>query len=144
MAKMMKLGWESDEANAKLVVSEVEVPSGEIAFKTFSEFPWVEIVRAKGLKAWHDKRADGARLVMVVDEEGLLKQNKVNAFASVLYGSHVHGNVIAGVAYIVVEHLATVDGEEDWQLRGIEPDDEVNVNLVQNYIAEAALFPASL
>ena len=61
---------------------------------------WIEIVRPRGLKH---------RLVMVVNEEGLLRNLPLNVFGSILYGFHIHGNPIVGDIVIMKEDY-TVDG----------------------------------
>lgn len=62
---------------------------------------WMEIVRATRLKR---------PLVMIVDEEGLLKQLPVNKFGSWLYGADRHGNPIAGAIYILRENVEDLEG----------------------------------
>lgn len=49
-------------------------------------------------------------VVMLVDEEGLLKDKATNIRASLLYGTQVHGQRIAGDAVIIGEDL--VFGED--------------------------------
>lgn len=61
---------------------------------------WIEIARPRGLKH---------RLVMVVNEEGLLRNLPLNVFGSILYGFHIHGNPIVGNIVIMKEDY-TVDG----------------------------------
>lgn len=70
---------------------------------------WIEIVRPK----------EGA-YVLVVDEEGLLKEDvKWNPYASYLYGFISHGTPIAGDALLMCE----VFGKEGPELAGI-PEQE--------------------
>lgn len=61
---------------------------------------WIEIVRPRGLK--HG-------LVMVVNEEGLLRNLPLNVFGSILYGTQIHGSPIAGDIVIMKEDM-TIDG----------------------------------
>ena len=61
---------------------------------------WIEIVRPRGLKH---------RLVMVVNEEGLLRNLPLNVFGSILYGIHIHGNPIVGNIVFMKEDY-TIDG----------------------------------
>lgn len=61
---------------------------------------WIEIVRPRGLKH---------RLVMVVNEEGLLRNLPLNVFGSILYGFRIHGNPIVGDIVFMKEDY-TIDG----------------------------------
>ena len=70
---------------------------------------WVEIVRPKKLPRG---------LVMIVDEEGLLKPNFLNVAGSYLYGTPEHGEAIAGDIMIVAETL----GPEGPELDGMAPE----------------------
>lgn len=59
----------------------------------------VEQVYARGLLVLTE--AAKQDIVMLIDEEGLLKGLPMNSAASVLYGTHVHSQPIVGDAYIV-------------------------------------------
>ena len=59
--------------------------------------------------------------VMIVDEEGKLKDKPVNDTGSYLYRSHVHGDFIVGD--VIILKLGTYKGEHD--IVGI-PDDEID------------------
>lgn len=61
---------------------------------------WIEIVRPRGLKH---------RLVMVVNDEGLLRNLPLNVFGSILYGTQIHGSPIVGDIVFMKEDY-TVDG----------------------------------
>lgn len=61
--------------------------------------------------------ADQHAVVMLVDEEGLLKPNpQFNAFASWLYNTSEHGHPIAGNALLVAEEYV----DDDYELAGLE------------------------
>ena len=55
---------------------------------------WIEIVRPGGLKK---------PFVMIVNEEGLIKELPVNVVGSLLYGTPVHGSPIVGNIVIMKE-----------------------------------------
>lgn len=55
---------------------------------------WIEIVRPKRLERG---------FVMIVDEEGLLKPNRLNCHGSYLYGMDEHGQPIVGDVLIMKE-----------------------------------------
>ena len=73
---------------------------------------WIEIVRPRNSK-----------YVLIVDEEGLLKDNKMNPHASAIYGFLKHGQPIAGDALILKEEM----GDEGPELTGV--DGEVALGL---------------
>ncbi len=55
---------------------------------------WIEIVRPGGLKK---------PFVMIVNEEGLIKELPVNVVGSLMYGTPVHGSPIVGNIVIMKE-----------------------------------------
>ena len=55
---------------------------------------WIEIVRPGGLKK---------PFVMIVNEEGLIKELPVNVVGSIMYGTPVHGSPIVGNIVIMKE-----------------------------------------
>lgn len=59
---------------------------------------WIEIVRFR-------PRLDigGTRIVMVVDDEGLVKGKPINWGASALYGTQLHGQYIHGDVFLAGE-----------------------------------------
>ena len=64
--------------------------------------------------------ADQHAVVMLVDEEGLLKPNpQFNAFASWLYNTKEHGHPIAGNALLVAEELV----DDDYELAGLDEEE---------------------
>lgn len=63
----------------------------------------IEIVRPRGLPR---------KFVMLIDEEGKLKEHFINPICSKLYGYDEHGDYIAGDALIVKE--AIINGEPDF------------------------------
>ena len=64
---------------------------------------YIETVYPRGLEAPH---------VMVVDEEGLLKEKPIiNYLASYLYQTHIHGNPICGNV-LVMDIRNGIDGRE--------------------------------
>lgn len=70
----------------------------------------IERVRPKGFAHLeHDRGMP----VLLVDDEGRLKDYEFNPIASLLYGAHVHGQPIMGPAYVVWEHVSD-DGETHW------------------------------
>ena len=71
---------------------------------------YVEIVKANRLP-------DG--YVMIVDEDGKLKENEVNKPCSFLYGADYHGDPIVGNALILQETY----GLQGPELAGLEEDD---------------------
>jgi hypothetical protein len=71
---------------------------------------WFEIVRARGLPQPY---------VMIVDEEGLLKDKCVNVCGCVLYGTVKHGSPIVGDIVIMREEI----GLEEPDLFGLTPED---------------------
>ena len=85
-------------ANNELYVKEFAPP----LYQSIGEVVggWIEIVRPRGLKH---------RLVMVVNEEGLLRNLPLNVFGSILYGFHIHGNPIVGDIVFMKEDY-TIDG----------------------------------
>ena len=66
-----------------------------------------EVVRPRRLytKLHADMMDDKKSIVMLVDEEGLLKPNVYNLVGSYLYETEVHGNAIAGNILFVGEEL---------------------------------------
>ena len=66
-----------------------------------------EVVRPRRLytKLHADMMDDKKSVVMLVDEEGLLKPNVYNLVGSYLYETEVHGNAIAGNILFVGEEL---------------------------------------
>lgn len=75
---------------------------------------YVQIVRAKRLPDSY---------VMIVDEDGKLKENSVNVPCSVLYGADVHGDPIVGNALIMQE----VYGLKGPELAGLTEKDAAAV-----------------
>ena len=65
-------------------------------YKTIGESVdgWIEIVRPGGLKK---------PFVMIVNEEGLIKELPVNVVGSLMYGTPVHGSPIVGNIVIMKE-----------------------------------------
>ena len=64
--------------------------------------------------------ADQHAVVMLVDEEGLLKPNpQFNAFASWLYDTKAHGHPIAGNVLIVAEEFIN----DDYELAGLDEEE---------------------
>lgn len=61
---------------------------------------WIEIVRPRGYD-----------YSLVVDEEGLLNDNEINPYASLMYGILEHGQPIVGTALMLKEGI--VNGEPD-------------------------------
>ena len=82
---------------------------------------WIEIVRPRGYQ-----------YVLVIDEEGKLKENKVNPIASVMYGILEHGEPIVGTALLMKEDF--IDGELD--LVGLSEEES---DLVMSRIKEFVL-----
>ena len=73
-------------------------------YKTIGEAVdgWIEIVRPGGLKIPY---------VMVVNEEGLIKELPINIAGSILYGTPAHGSPIVGNIVIMKEGW-TEDGKD--------------------------------
>lgn len=69
---------------------------GAPLYKTIGEAVdgWIEIVRPGGLKSPY---------VMVVNEEGLIKELPINIAGSILYGTPAHGSPIVGNIVIMKE-----------------------------------------
>ena len=65
-------------------------------YKTIGEAVdgWIEIVRPGGLKK---------PFVMIVNEEGLIKELPINIVGSLMYGTPVHGSPIVGNIVIMKE-----------------------------------------
>lgn len=77
-------------------------------------------------------------LVMLVDEEGLLKGLPPNPLASLLYGTPLNGHVIRGSAYLVIEQQLFDDPLEpvtEW----ICVPDSVTHDVIERYLAELVL-----
>jgi len=70
----------------------------------------VEVVHPRGL---------ARPFIMIVDEEGIIKQRPVNTIGSFLYGAHIQGNVIAGDIVIIRE----ADGEDGPDFVGLLDQD---------------------
>lgn len=66
----------------------------------------------------HVKRNDSKCVSMLIDEEGLLKENKVNLIASYLYGADQHGQHIVGNVLFVTD---AYEGD-GISFTGIEPE----------------------
>lgn len=84
----------------------------------------IEIVRPVGLPD---------PLLMIVNEEGLLRGLDFNTIASILYGIQHHGQPIVGNAVIMKEGY--VDGEPD--IVGLDPED---INALSRILKACALF----
>lgn len=87
----------------------VEIPKNH-DFSWFAQeigCEWIEIVRPRESK-----------YVLVVDEEGLLKDNRLNPHASFIYGILKHGQPIVGEALMLKEEM----GNEGPELAGIDGD----------------------
>ena len=82
---------------------------------------YIEIVRPVGLPR---------KFVMLIDEEGKLKEHYINPICSKLYGYDKHGDYIAGNALIVKEER--INGEPD--LCGMDDGD---LEELQNAILKA-------
>ena len=76
----------------RLTVQDFEAP----LYKTVGEAVdgWIEIVRPGGLKK---------PFVMIVNEEGLIKELPINIVGSLMYGKPVHGSPIVGNIVIMKE-----------------------------------------
>lgn len=64
-------------------------------------------------------------IVMLVDEEGLLRNRRFNGVASYMYGAHMHGHPIVGDVLFAVP-----DGEN---LRGFAEAERVKENLMIDF-----------
>lgn len=95
-------------SNARVVEVPADITCSWIAKEIGCE--WVEIVRAKRLP-------EG--LVMVVDEEGLLKPNDINVVGSYLYETDKHGDPIMGNVMILKEIM----GPEGPEFAGMWDED---------------------
>lgn len=84
----------------------------------------IEVVRPVGLPD---------PLLMIVNEEGLLRGLDLNTIASILYGIQHHGQPIVGNAVIMKEGF--VDGEPD--IVGLDPED---INALNHILKACALF----
>lgn len=67
----------------------------------------------------------GRPIILIVDEEGILKDLPVNAFGSDMYGYLMHGNPICGDLI-----LAVPDGEF---LRGLEDAESVKDKMIRDF-----------
>lgn len=63
---------------------------------------WIEVVRPRGFD-----------FIMVVDEEGLLKENRFNYYGSYIYGTQIHHQPIVG-------DILIMDESDEGELVGIE------------------------
>ena len=100
--------------NSDNTIEIIEFPEGR-EFSWYSEqigCEWIEIVRPKYSK-----------YVLIVDEEGKLKDNHINLFASSMYGTFEHGDPIVGTCILMKEDF--VDGEPD--LVGMTYDEALKV-----------------
>lgn len=70
----------------------------------------IEIVRPRGLRR---------PFVMVVDDEGLLRERKINFLGSILYETHKHGSLIVGDIVLMREEA----GPEGYDLFGLSEQD---------------------
>ena len=75
---------------------------------------WIEIVRPGGLKSPY---------VMVVNEEGLIKELPINIAGSILYGTPAHGSPIVGNIVIMKEGWT----DEGKDLLGLSDDEVVTL-----------------
>lgn len=71
------------------------------------------------------------KYLMLVDDEGLLKNLPINPTASILYGCLQHGSPICGPALIMKE-IVTDDGDHD-----IDPLDGEEIVTAFHYIRQA-------
>ena len=78
---------------------------------------YIEIVYAVGLPRGY---------VMVVNEEGLLRDLEPNLLASLLYGVKEHGQIIVGNA-LILRDIVTQEGDRD--LGGLSEDDIRNIGV---------------
>ena len=83
---------------------------------------WIEIVHPKGLSR---------PLCFVCNEEGLMRDLPMNAFGSILYGTHVHGHPIVGNIVVTREGM-TEDGPD---LVGLTDADIVKIKKLANNIS---------
>lgn len=89
---------------------------GAPLYKTIGEAVdgWIEIVRPGGLKSPY---------VMVVNEEGLIKELPINIAGSILYGTPAHGSPIVGNIVIMKEGWT----DEGKDLLGLSDEDVVTL-----------------
>lgn len=96
-------------AEASAPLEEVDIPAGfpqmNIAILGSSD-ALIQEVYAKGLHVISEQT--GHQTILLVDEEGLIKNLPLNKRASVLYGTHVHTHPIVGDAWVVSST------REDW------------------------------
>ena len=78
--------------------------------KTQIDCEWLEMVRPEKLPREY---------IMLVDEMGKMKPNRINPICSWLYGYEHHGEPIVGNAAFL--KIAFVNGERDWC--GLDDDD---------------------
>lgn len=87
----------------KISIRDIEVNDGSMLQGLWDAVGgFIEIVRPVGLEY---------PLVLLCDEEGLLKGKEINIVGSVLYGMHEHGNPIVGDIVVLQEGFR--DGEPD-------------------------------
>jgi len=91
-----------------LDVIEIEPPVYKGLHELFGDY--FEIVRPRGLKP---------QFVMIVDESGLLKELPINIVGSVLYGTHSHGQPIAG-DIVIMREKHNFDGADLASLEGAD------------------------
>jgi hypothetical protein len=72
---------------------------------------YMEVVHPKGLIT---------PFVMIVDEEGLLKELPLNPAGSIFYGTPLHGQPIVGKIYIAKQTGNPLDGDD---IKGLTDDD---------------------
>lgn len=89
---------------------------GAPLYKTIGEAVdgWIEIVRPGGLKSPY---------VMVVNEEGLIKELPINIAGSILYGTPAHGSPIVGNIVIMKEGWT----DEGQDLLGLSDEEVVTL-----------------
>lgn len=88
--------------NTLSAIEKIELPEDH-DYKWYSKqigCEWIEIVRPVGYN-----------YVLIVDEEGRLKPNRINPIASMMYGTPKHGEPIVGTCLLMKEGI--VDGEPD-------------------------------
>lgn len=97
----------------------------------FEDEAYLESVRARGFQHMHD---EGNRRIisLLVDEDGLNKGLPVNERASLLYGAHVHGHMVVGLAVVVCEVQEMTEEGPDWVLQSVP--EHINTGVVADAI----------
>jgi hypothetical protein len=131
MARLIKIPADGDQPLEVVDVPELTYP--QLNDATVGSGNLVEGVRPKGFTHLADE-TEKRVLSFIVDEEGFAHDLALNTRASLLYGTHVHGQPIVGDAWILAEYLVPGEGWTWGEVPEVITVETINLAILRAYV----------